>query len=303
MTKDFAAREYVGRRPTDGSFPSCPATGICRAESVRNHSACRNCAQSDVSLCDYLSKRGTNAAILETIPERCLDLLTRIVDSFCGDQASPDFEKVALMIYMAYGLGNVANRYLGCHSADTSNNSNSGNNSSNSSNYPSNSKNKQKPTIQSPVFSDPTHARMILSCLGLTCYKFDNNSSTCRYIEDIIYCKRHTPILSVHMLKNLFQQYEKDRSRKRKASTAMSIIDIKNAILKHETKLQKERKKQRRDEPARPTQGSHADGDSPRGSPSDAVTKHNQATSSDKKRTKDLVLRKKFNEWLHTLTR
>jgi hypothetical protein len=196
-----------GRRPADGSFPACPKTGVCKAQSVRNQSACRNCALSEISLHGYLAKRGTSTSLFDKIKENCsvcLDLLTRVVDSYQGIQEEPDFEKVVLTIYHTYGNGNVAPRYIG------------------------------KP-IEAPRPGDEAHARMILEELGLTCYTFNANTDKCQYVEDLIYCKRHTPILSINRLNKMCQRFEKNRHRKRKFPSTFNFAEIKNAILEHES--------------------------------------------------------------------
>ena len=224
-----------GRRPADGSFPACPKSGICRAQSVRNHSACRNCALSETSLQTFLVQRGTSQALFANIATNCavcLDLLARVVDSFGGVQNEPDFEKVVLALYHAYGKGNIAPRYLGN-------------------------------TLEAPRPGDDAHARMILEELGLTCYRFNSDTDKCQYVEDLIYCKRHTPILSVNILNKMCAKYERSRSRKRKYPSTLTITEIKTAILDHEEQFEKQNGK---------------DG-----------------------KFKEIALRKRFNTWLRKL--
>lgn len=200
-----------GRRPADGSFPACPTSGVCKAQSVRNHSACRNCALSDISLHDFLQKLGTSKDLFEKIKKNCnmcLDLLARVVDSYQGSQDQPDFEKVVLILYHTYGDGNIAPRYLGS-------------------------------PLKAPRPGDEAHARMILEELNLTCYKFNNDTEKCQYVEDLIYCKRHTPILSINMLHKMCAKYERSRRRKRKFPSTLTITEIKHAILEHENQFKK----------------------------------------------------------------
>lgn len=195
-----------GRRPSDGSFPLCPKSGICRAQSIRNHSACRNCALSDISLHDYITDLGTPEDLFMKIKQNCkpcLDLLTRVIDSYNGDQSNPNFEKIVFILFHFFGNGNISPKYLG------------------------------KP-LAAPRPSDAAHARMILEELKLTCYEFNADTDICEYIEDIIYCKRHTPILSVNVLNKMCTKYERNRNRKRKYPTSLTITDIKQCILNHE---------------------------------------------------------------------
>ena len=198
-----------GRRPSKGAFPACPVHGICKAESIRTHDACKNCAISTMSLKSYLMKLGSTQTLYERINKNCnecMDLLTRIISCITHSKEY-DFENVVLFIYKYFGHGNVANRYIDCE-------------------------------LKAPRPSDPAHARMILEELGLTCYHFNNTSLKCMYVEDLIFCKRHTPILSIHALQNMFKKYERSKRRKRK-SASISISNIKKQILDHEKKLKK----------------------------------------------------------------
>lgn len=218
--------ERGGRRPRDGAFPMCPKSGICRAQSIRTESACRNCALSSVSLQHYLHILGPSDKLLQKIHANCpmcLDLLTRTIDSFGGDHHHPDFEKVVLALYHQYGGGNIAARYLG-------------------------------QPILAPHPGDQTHARMILEELHLTCYQFNFSTEQCRHIEDLIYCKRHTPILTLTHLNELCQLYEyqshKDSKRAKRVKrpkrhhlhhlTKLSLHDIKEAIREHEQKVSRD---------------------------------------------------------------
>lgn len=251
----------AGRRPADGSFPACPTSGICKAQSVRTHEACRNCALTSVSLASLISKRGTDAEIYQQIKRDCpvcLDLLARLVDARHTTHASqdaPPFAELALDIYHAFGNGNISQRYLGN-------------------------------ALKAPRPGDEAHARMILEELGLTCYAFNPESDKCHYIEDYIYCKRHTPILTVQKLHQMCAKYEQqhgrhsrhpshlpnpNHNRKRKhvdssaiASIAsVSIANIKNSILEHEAQIKRAQR----------------------------LTKY-----------KELGLRKRFNAWLRKIT-
>ena len=198
-----------GRRPSKGAFPACPVHGICKAESIRTHDACKNCAISTISLKSYLMKLGNSKSLYERINKNCnecMDLLTRIISCITHNKEY-DFEYVVLFIYKYFAKGNVANRYVDCQ-------------------------------LKAPRPSDPAHARMILEELGLTCYYFNNTSLKCMYVEDLIFCKRHTPILSIHALQNMFKKYERSKRRKRK-SASISISNIKKQILDHEKKLKK----------------------------------------------------------------
>lgn len=256
-----------GRRPTDGSFPACPKSSVCRAKSVRNHSACRNCALSDTSLQDYLvTAVGSSSTIFDKIRQRapvCLDLLARTVDSVGGSQAEPDFEKVVLMLYHTYGHGNVADMYLG-------------------------------KALSAPRPGDSAHARMILEEMGLTCYAFNHDTDKCQYVEDLIYCKRHTPILSVPMLIRMCTKYERARRNKRKYPNAPTIVDIKNAILTHESQI-KRMCKQNRSSPASYNCGDDGNGGEDTRKDADVSTK---TLSSSTRKFKDIALRKRFNSWL-----
>ena len=80
---------------------------------------------------------------------------------------------------------------------------------------------------------------MILEELGLTCYAFNADTDKCQYVEDLIYCKRHTPILSVNMLNKMCAKYERSRSRKRKFPSTLTVTEIKHAILEHESQFKK----------------------------------------------------------------
>lgn len=202
--------EHHGRRPPKGSFPACPSSGICRAESIRTHTACKNCAISNVSLATILKQKGTSHDLYNKINQNCnvcMDLLTRLIDSLHEPHNNPDFEKVVLLVYKLYGHGNVSDRYINA-------------------------------TPAAPRPTDPAHARMILEELGLTCYDFNSNTTKCIYIEDIIYCKRHTPVLTVNALDKLCKKYERaQRRRKRKRNSTITISSIKSSILQHERNL------------------------------------------------------------------
>lgn len=205
-----------GRRPPKGAFPACPESGICRAQSVRTHSACRNCAVSSVSLASYLGRYGTNKEKYQKIMIHhsvCGDLLTRVIDSFQGNHDNPDFEKIVLILYAMFGKGNVASRYVG-------------------------------DPLTAPRPQDQAHARMILEAFDLTCYAFNNESLKCMYIEDIIYCKRHTPVLTPWKLSQLCNAFLRKRKRHQKRkqpfSTSNNISSIKHAIIAHEKQFQKQ---------------------------------------------------------------
>ena len=187
-----------GRRPPKGIFPSCDVQQICRAQSIRTHDACKNCAITPISLKTFIEKQGSRDDLYQLINKQCnncMDLLTRII-SCIGTQKNYSFEKVVLFIYKQFGDGNVSDRYI--HGE-----------------------------LENTLPSDGYHARMILEKLNLTCYKFDqNHSDMFTNIEDLIYCTRHTPILSVRTLKNIFKRYERNQRRKRKVNK-ISISDIK----------------------------------------------------------------------------
>jgi hypothetical protein len=179
--------------------------------------------------------QGTNDEIYQRVKERCgmcLDLLARLVDARGGNHAEPCFHKLVLDVYALFGNGNIAERYLGT-------------------------------PPDSPRPGDEAHARMLLEELRLTCYAFNPNTDKCRYIEDLIYCKRHTPILSVQKLIRMCTKYERAKKRKHPEAASVSITHIKNAILAHESNLASCRGK-------------------------DSVCK-------------DLALRKRFNAWLRKI--
>jgi hypothetical protein len=237
-----------GRRPADGSFPACPTSGICRAQSVRTQEPCKNCALTTTSLKEFIRHQGTDAAIYTNMKSQCsvcLDLLTRLVDARQGKQHAPCFEEIVLDIYHMFGQGNVAQLYL-------------------------------TQPIVAPRPGDEAHARMILEELGLSCYAFNNNTEKCQYVEDIIYCKRHTPILSVNKLNKMCMKYEQSRNRKRKNGeiSKLSISHIKLAILDHESQIKRERH--------------------------EWPDKHGNPHSATK--FKELALRKRFNKWLRKMT-
>ena len=113
MSQHVKPNAQHGRRPPKGAFPACPESGICRAQSVRTHSACRNCAVSNVSLAAYLARYGTNKEKYQKIMMHhtvCGDLLTRVIESFQGSHDNPDFEKIVLILYAMFGKGNIASR-------------------------------------------------------------------------------------------------------------------------------------------------------------------------------------------------
>lgn len=184
----------------------CPSQGICRAESVRTHAACRNCTTSHTSLESFLKKKGTDNELYIKIKQNCtpcLDLLTRLVDNRQGDQTSPPFADIVLDIYFQFGKGNIASRYLAPE------------------------------TVPAPRPGDQAHARMILEELGLTCYVFNPSSEKCLYLEDMIYCQRHTPIMSLHALDELMRAVT--RRRKRKHTDIRPYVKrIKQQIKQHE---------------------------------------------------------------------
>jgi hypothetical protein len=203
-------------RPPKGAFPACPDSGICRAQSVRTHSACRNCAVSNMSLTEYLGRYGTNKEKYQNIMVKhvvCGDLLTRVIESFQGSHGDPNFEKIVLILYAMFGNGNIASRYLGT-------------------------------PLTAPRPQDQAHARMILEAFDLTCYAFNNESVKCMYIEDIIYCKRHTPVLTPWKLSQLCNAYTRKRKRHQKHkqpfSAANDITSIKQSIQTHEKQFQKQ---------------------------------------------------------------
>lgn len=215
--------ENRGRRPPKGSFPACPISGICRAQSVRTHTACKNCAVSKVSLATLLRKKGTNQELYEKINKQCnvcMDLLTRTIECLGESHENPDFEKVVLLLYKIYGHGNVADMYA-------------------------------KGTPAAPRPTDQAHARMILEELGLTCYDFNTNTEACTYIEDTIYCKRHTPILSVNALAKLCKKYERAQRRRKRKRNTMSISAIKARIIEHERQVKKKQRSNFKELPLR----------------------------------------------------
>lgn len=217
----------TGRRPADGSFPACPSSGICRAESIRTHGPCRNCALSNISLKTFLANIGSNNELLDKIRQtcpKCVDLLQRLIDGRDQPGTQPgniDVSDIVLDIYAQFGDGNIARMYL----------TNQG--------------------VAAPRPADQAHARMILEALGLTCYLFNPESVKCQYIEDLIYCKRHTPVLTLRALDKLFVKHTKfakrlihgpdtqhDQMKKRKhAELSRGIAQIKTAVLKHEKSI------------------------------------------------------------------
>ena len=206
--------ENIGRRPADGSFPACPMSGICKAQSIRTHEACKNCALTNESLEDAIAKQGTDRELKQKIVENCpecVDLLTRLVDARKGTQDAPCFHEIVLDIYHLFGGGNIAPRYLG-------------------------------KALQAPRPQDEAHARMIMEEVGFTCYQFNRESEKCFYVEDYVYCKRHTPVFTMAKLKKCFTKFERMTNRKRKHNVGkgsyISISDIKEKILKHEKSMQ-----------------------------------------------------------------
>ena len=207
--------KHHGRRPPKGSFPACPISGICRAQSVRTHTACKNCAVSSISLLSFLRKQGTNKELYEKITKHCnvcMDLLTRSIECLNESHDDPNFEKIVLLLYKIYGHGNVSQRYIAV-------------------------------TPAAPRPSDMAHARMILEELGLTCYPFNSNSEVCMYVEDLIYCKRHTPILSVNALTKICKKYERVRRNRKRKQGDINISRIKSLILQHEKQFKKDNPK------------------------------------------------------------
>lgn len=198
-----------GRRPTDGSFPACPINGICRAQSVRTHEACRNCALSNISLEEFIQSQGTMSELRTKIPPECLDLLERLVDNRNKNQENPPFVDIVLDIYATFGKGCVDNLYL------------------------------SKIPLQAPRPGDSAHARMILETLNLTCYEFNPESDKCKYIEDLIYCKRHTRVLTLPALNMEFQKFisPKECIKRKYKELKPYFKEIKNKIRKHESQL------------------------------------------------------------------
>ena len=142
----------------------------------------------------------------------CGDLLTRVIECFQGNHDDPDFEKIVLILYTIFGKGNnIASRYLGT-------------------------------PLTSPRPQDQAHARMILEAFDLTCYAFNKESVKCMYIEDLIYCKRHTPVLTPWKLSQLCNAYvrkmKRHRKRKQPFSSSNNITSIKHAIIAHERQFQ-----------------------------------------------------------------
>lgn len=203
-----------GRRPTDGSFPACPTSGVCQAESVRTHGPCRNCALSPISLQQYLAGRGTNQELAHKIQENCtecVDLWSRLVEARNAAYTNPPVAKIVLDIYHGFGKGDVAQLYLGTG-------------------------------VRAPRPQDQAHARMILEELGLTCYTFNKSSDRCSYVEDLIYCRRHTPILSIHRLRQMCAKYDKQKLKRERNGKVrhnkQHLLEIKEAIVSHEKKVQ-----------------------------------------------------------------
>lgn len=188
----------TGRRPVNGALPMCPTSGICRAMSVRTRSPCRNCAHTNVSLQTHLSRIGTPKELLRHVHDtcsECVDLLERLIDARQADQSNPPWSNIVLDIYALFGGGNVSDTYLA-----------------------------SKPlTGKRP--GDTAHARLLLETLNLTCRKFNVGSQSCVYLEDILYCKRHIPALTMYKLESMIRKY-----RKRKCS----LKEIRTAILDHE---------------------------------------------------------------------
>jgi hypothetical protein len=211
QTQDKEARqtqdkEGGGRRPTDGSFPACPEHGICRAQSIRTHEACRNCALSKISLKTFIQKQGTPIELLQKIPEECLDLFERLVQQRDGNQESPPFEQIILDIYFIFGKGHIAPIY--------------------------------QPKTEFKIRpGDHVHARLIMDGLKLTCHQFNKASLTCQYIEDLIYCKRHSHIYTISALNASFKRFISPRQciKRKHKDVRRHLKKIKQDILNHES--------------------------------------------------------------------
>ena len=184
-----------GRRPVGGELPVCGKTAICKAQRVRTMGACRNCAV--YSLRNAVAPKKSRLDDLLSQSPACKDLYTRL----CGNKSDQDAWLIDIYVHFAGGC--VADVYAG--------------------------------KKVEPKHDDLVHAKQLFSAVGLTCLKFNNMSpshATFRFIEDLLFCKRHKPVLTSWGLKKMCQAVcracEPDPNN---VQTMERIHDVKHTII------------------------------------------------------------------------
>jgi|LakMenEpi03Aug12_release.lakeMendotaPanAssembly.Ray.scaffolds.fasta_scaffold16467_5 hypothetical protein len=184
-----------GRRPVGGELPVCSKTAICKAQRVRTMGACRNCAV--YSLRNAVAPKKSRLDALLSQSPGCKDLYARL----CHNKSDPDAWLIDIYVYFAGGC--VADVYTG--------------------------------KKVEPKLDDLAHAKQLFSVVGLTCLMFNNMSpshASFRFIEDLLFCKRHKPVLTSWGLKKMCQAVcracEPDPNN---LQTMERIVDVKHAII------------------------------------------------------------------------
>ena len=184
-----------GRRPVGGELPVCGKTAICKAQRVRTMGACRNCAV--YSLRNAVAPKKARLDDLLSQSPACKDLYTRL----CGNKSDQDAWLIDIYVHFAGGC--VADVYAG--------------------------------KKVEPKHDDLVHAKQLFGAVGLTCLKFNNMSpshATFRFIEDLLFCKRHKPVLTSWGLKKMCQAVcracEPDPNN---VQTMERIHDVKHTII------------------------------------------------------------------------
>ena len=184
-----------GRRPVGGELPVCGKTAICKAQRVRTMGACRNCAV--YSLRNAVAPKKNRLDDLLAQSPGCKDLYTRLSAN------KSDQESWLIDIYVHLAGGSVADVYAG-----------------------------KKPE---PKHDDLLHAKQLFNAVGLTCLRFNNMSpshASFRFIEDLLFCKRHKPLLTSWGLKKMCQAvYRACEPDHKNTQTMERIHDVKNAII------------------------------------------------------------------------
>lgn len=184
-----------GRRPVGGELPVCGKTAICKAQRVRTMGACRNCAV--YSLRNAVAPKKSRLDDLLSQSTACKDLYTRL----CANKSDQDAWLIDIYVHFAGGC--VADVYTG--------------------------------KKVEPKHDDLVHAKQLFGAVGLTCLMFNNMSpshATFRFIEDLLFCKRHKPVLTSWGLKKMCQAVcracEPDPNN---LQTMERIKDVKHTII------------------------------------------------------------------------
>lgn len=215
-----------GRRPASGQIPSCASNGNCKAARVRATGPCHNCAHTNVSLESKLevmrhklfelaSSRPDLMAFIQHMSgmSGMSDQPARLaISSGSSQDASQmgwfgqiDLVKLCVDIYVLFGSGKVADIY--------------------------------RPLVVSKrPESDAVLAQLVFATLQLRCKLFDqfvpNQSGNC-FVENFMYCKRHTPHTGVLDAKDLSAMCQQCSAARPEDRLAM-VEQIKQRVFEHE---------------------------------------------------------------------